>query len=348
MALPTLFERVVQSLFGGAGTAPEPKAEQQLVDDMIETIVETVEPRVRRVGRYNQKLQGCTRSTIAHLRVLGRALLEPIALTRNAWAGDPRVNAFFATPDDVPACLGRSRELRAFFEDPAMSGVGDAFALLGMKKSERKILAPSLEGDILRHDVAQVAVSFSDHKIIAPSRSEAETRLEVGRRVINRLAQVALSRIVALDEKATELQQHKAYLGARLRLLNLSRDGVQGVFEDPAAIGEQIKVLERELKATVDDYIDTKGSIATIEAYIEQIKAVFGRPEEHVALTHTPLRVSRMGIKLEEASTESANDIVLAELSIGENFRAVIGMVRCPRAEMPPKEDLIAKAERYL
>jgi hypothetical protein len=344
MAPPNLFERVLRSLFSGAGEG-DPPAERQLVADLVEMVVETVEPRVRQVSRYNDKLQGSMRATIAHLRALGKALAEPLPLTRKAWAGDPRVNAFFATTDDVTACLGRSRELRAFFENPANAGVEEAFALLGMKKTERRIFAPSLEGDALRHDVAQTSVSFSDHRIVAPSRTEAETRLEVGRRVINRLAQAALSRIIALDEKATELQQHKAYLGARLRLLNLSRDGVH---EDQAAVGEQIKAIERELKETVEGYIEAKGSIATIEGHLEQIKAVFDHPGDHVALTHTPLRVSRLGIKLDESATESANDLVLAELSIGENFRPAIVVVRCPRAELPPKEDLIAKAERYL
>src|SRR5678815_2723615 len=98
MATPALFTRVVQALFGGPA---EPAAERGLVDDMIETIVETVEPRVRQVSGYNGKLQSCTRATIAHLRELGKGPLEPVTLARAAWSGDPRLNAFFATADDV-------------------------------------------------------------------------------------------------------------------------------------------------------------------------------------------------------------------------------------------------------
>ena len=345
-ASPSLLARLSQALFGG-GPA-EPEAERQLVDDMIEMIVETVEPRVRQVSGYNRKLQACTRSTIAHLRRLGQGTLEPVLLTRAAWSGDPRLNAFFATANDVPACLGASRELRAFFDSPANAGVDEAFALLGMKKTERDVFAPKLEGDMLRQDVAQVSVSFSGHRIVAPMGSEAETRIEIGQRIIRRLAQVALGRIIALDEKASALQQHKAYLGARLRLARLARDGVQGAFEEPGNTAEQIAALERELNETVEDYIDTKGSIATIEDHLGQIDAVFSRPGEHVALTHTPLRVSRMGIKLDAASPDAANELTLAELAIADNFHGVIAIARCPRAEMPPKEDLVAKAARYL
>jgi len=42
------------------------------------------------------------------------------------------------------------------------------------------------------------------------------------------------------------------------------------------------------------------------------------------------------------------NELSLAELTIGDNFRAAIAIVRCPRSELPPKEDLVSKAERYL
>jgi hypothetical protein len=71
-------------------------------------------------------------------------------------------------------------------------------------------------------------------------------------------------------------------------------------------------------------------------------------PEQHVRLTHTPLRLSRMGIKVEDASMGPVNELRLTELAIGDDFQAAIAIVCCPRGEMPPKEDLVAKAERYL
>jgi hypothetical protein len=344
----SLFERVTTALFGGGGASTDDPAERQLVADVIELVVEAVEPRCRLNTRYQEKLEGCIRKSIAYLREVGREGLEPVLLTRATWGDDPRLNAFFATADDVPACLGRSNELRAFFEDPSNREVQEAYALLGMKKEERTVFAPQLEGDALRHDVAQVTVSFSGHRLIAPTATLAATRREVGRRIIQRLAQVALSRIVALDMKATELQEHKAYLGARLRMLNLARDGMEGIVKDPATIADEVKVIERELKETVDGYIEAKSSLATLDAYIERIKEVFSQPERHVALTHTPTRISRMGIKVTDNAMGPVNELALTELSIGEDFRGAIAIVRCPRSELPPREDLIAKAERYL
>ena len=347
MGEPSLFDRVVGALFGGPSTG-EAETERQLVADMIEMIVDAVEPRVRLHARYKVKLEACVRTTIAYLRTLGKGALEPLLLTRANWSQDPCVNAFFATADDVRTCQGRSNELRAFFEDPANVGVDTAYGLLGMKKEERTIFAPRFEDGILKQDVAQICVSFSDHRLIAPSAALAQTRLEVGRRIIRRLAQVALRRIVALDEKAVDLEQHKGYLGARLRILHLARDGMEGLVDDPATLGEQIKSVERELKSTVDDYIEAKASLATLDGYLGQIVEVLLQPAEHVQLTQNTLRLNRMGIKVDAASEESANALTLTELSIGDGLHGVIALVECPRAEMPPKEDLIANAERYL
>ena len=226
--------------------------------------------------------------------------------------------------------------------------VHEAFALLGMKKEERTVLAPQFEGDTLKQDVAQVTVSFSGHRLLAPSAALTAARPEIGRRIIQRLAQVALSRIIQLDQKANELLQHKAYLGARLRLLNLARDGMEGIVSDPATIGEQIKEVERELNETVEGYIEAKASLTTLDGYIGQIDDVFSHPEQHVTLTHTPLRLSRMGFKVDAAATGLVNELTLAELSIGDSLKAAIAIVRCPRSDLPPKEDLVAKAERYL
>jgi len=322
------------------------KPDAALVAETIDAVVEAVEPKLRLQPRYWKKLERCVRHSIEHLRSMAMQPLAPITLARAAWADDPRVNAFFATADDVPACLGRAVELRRFFDQHA--GVQEAFALLGMKKEERSVLGVDLKGDTLQREVAQTQVSFSGHRIVAPGATLAAARIEVGRRMIFRLAQIALARVLATDAKATELNQHKAYLGARLRVLRLAKDGMEGIVKDPATIDAEMKSIERELKETVEGYIEAKGSLATLEGYIGHIEAVFSHPEHHVCLSRTPLRLSPMGVRVEVEASGPVNELSLAELTIGTDFRAAIAVVRCPRSELPSKESLIAEAERSL
>lgn len=342
--MPSLIERVAGALFGAGGKAGE--ADRQLIEEATEAIVETVEPRVRARSGYREKLAGGVRGTIAHLRSLGREPLEPIPLSRGAWSRDPRVNAFFASANDIPACIGRSEEVRRFFgEHPDCH---ELCALLGMKREERKVLAPRLEGDTLKQDVAQVSVGFSGHRLIAPAADAAGARLEVGRRIIERLAQLALSRVASLGEKAADLEQHKAFLATRLRVLRLGRGGVESLTSDPAKTEHQIRELERELKEATHGYAEAKSVLIDPDGCIDQINTVLARPEEQVALTHVPLRLNRMGIQVEAGSSEPAADLDLTELSLGGGLRATIALVHIPRNELPPKEDRLAQAEKYL
>ena len=342
-----LFERVAAALFGG-GSKPATQAERALIDEAIDAVVEAVEPKLKLQPHYRHKLEPCVRHAIEYLRSMAKEPLVPITLSRTAWADDPRVNAFFATADDVPACLGRAVELRRFFDQPANAGVQEAYALLGMKKEERSVLGMDLKGDTLQREVAQTQVSFSGHRIVAPSATLAAGRVEVGRRVLLRLAQLALARVLEVDAKATELNQHKAYLGARIRVLRLAKEGMEGIVKDPATIDAEMKAAERELKETVEGYIEAKGSLATLEGYIGHIDAVFSHPEQHVSLSRTPLRVTQMGVRVEGEASGPVNELSLAELTIGPDFKAAIAVVRCPRTELPSKEDLIAQAERTL
>lgn len=321
---------------------------QQLRTDMTEMIVDTVEPRVRLRSGYQKKLQRGVDGTLAFLREVGKTPLEPLLLSKGAWNDDPRLNAFFARPDDVPAFLGRSKELRKFLHDPANAGINEAYALLWMRKDEEAVFAPALVNGILNQEVSRTAVNFSDHRLVAPSASEAQTRMEVGRRIIRRLAQIALERIIALDERAVDLQQQKGYLGTRLRMLHLARDGMQGIVDDPATIDGRIRDVERSLKGIVDDYVDTKSKLATFEGYLDQINDVFAHPEAHVGLRQSDLRIDRLGLKVAMDAADGPETLTLAELRVGENLRGIMALVRCPRSELPPEEDLIANAERYL
>jgi hypothetical protein len=313
-------------------------------------VVETVDSRIRLQSRYAEKLEDCVRRTIAHLREIGRQPLEPLLLSRANWSDDPRLNAFFASADDVPAFLGRSKELREFFSRPSQRELGEAYALLAMKKVERNVLGHQQEGDRVLQDVPQVTVSFSGHRLLAPSATLEATRLEVGRRIILRLAQLALKRIVDLDMKAVELGERKAWLAARLRLVKLAVDGAAGLLEDTAATRSQIAALERELRETVHDYIETKASVATLARYTGHIEAVLGHPEQEVSLQQSPMRLSRMGVRVDSSDRDPGpvNAFTLTELSIGEGTVVTIAIVRCPLSGLPAEVDLLANAERYI
>jgi len=342
----SLFDRVTRLLFGPSSGA-DGEAGQQLVWDVTDAMVEAVDPRVRLRTGYRDKLAKGVGVTIAHLRALGRASLQPLTLSRAAWSEDPRLRAFFAAADDIPACIGRSHEVRRFFEQHA-DGT-EAYALLGMQRDERRVLAPRLVEGVMRPDVPQTTVSFSRHRLIAPAADEPGARLEIGMRIMQRLAQRVLARIVAVDQQAKDLELHKAYLAMKLRMLQHGRDGMEGLVGDPAAVEIQIADVQRALKEATVGYREAKGSLATLDGTLGHIDAVLMQPDLHVALVHHRMRVTLLGVKVEAAADdEPALDLELDDLSIGDGFTVTIALARIPRTELPARDGMLAKAERLL
>jgi hypothetical protein len=337
---------LLERLFGKA--EPGDEAEERLVAELTDMIVDTVEPKVRAHSRYRLKLHDCVVTTIAYLRKLGSTPLQPLLLTRANWNADPLLHAMFGRGEDIQDFLGRSRELRAFFDDPSHATCEDAYALLGMRMQERTVLGPAYEGGVLRQDVQQTTINFIGHRLVTPAATLQEARLEAGRRIINRLAQVTLGLILALDEKALGLERQKAYLGTRLRMLKLAEDGMQGIVEDPTTIAEQISEVEQQRNQAVRDFIETKSSVATLDSYLALIDDVFSHPERHVSLTRSELTVSRMSVKVDAKSEERHDTLTLAELRVGDKVNAVVAFVQCPRSELPPKGNLLAQAEKFL
>ena len=348
MPFATLFSNVSAMLFGQSPLGAPDDPDRPIVEAMIEAVVDAVDPRLRLVSGYREKLAPGVRRTIAHMRELGRDLPEPIDLTRGAWSANPLIGALFATADDIPALLGRSHELVAYFDAAANSGAQDAYALLGMKMEERTVLGAALVGDAVHRDVAQKTIGFAGHRIMAVAADALACRREVGARIMRRLAGQALQRITTRERRANELEERKAILAARLRLLTLRRDGLQSVTTGGSDESAEIRDLERALQATVDDYIETKTNVATLDGTLVIINEILSAPEQHLRLARMKRRVNRMGILVAADSSESATDLEFLELALGEGLRAVIAIVHIPRSEMPAKGDRVRDAARHL
>lgn len=340
------FSAIAAKIFGDSASAGS-TVEPELVELAVEAVIDTVDPRLRAVADYRKKLAGGAAATILHLRQLARLLPAPMELTRALWRTDPHLNAMFATADHVPAALGGSPELRNWFE--ANPAANEAYALLGMLMTERTVFAPALVDGQLRHDVRQTTVSFSKHKLLAPAADAATCRREVGTLIFKRLAAIALERITQLGERATALEQRKAMLSSRLRLLQLKRDGIEQLAGAGAgAETAEIERIEAELGKTAEETMATKAQLATFAARLEQVNAVLQAPADNVNAVQVVMRVNRMGYKIEAGSSEPGAELRLTELTLGDGLKIIIAFVRCLRADLPPKESLIAKAAREM
>lgn len=349
MPLGDFFSSIASRLFGGAQqVAPAQAVERGLLDMAIEGMVDAVDPRLRAVSGYQRKLEPGVRATILHLRQLAKALPEPMPLSRAQWSANPLVAAFFARADDVPESMARSHELREFLDRPGEAAAPEVFALLGMKMSERTFLGPALVDGMLREDVQQRAVNFSDHRLVAPAADYLSCRRDIGDRILRRIAALALERTMESERRVENLAKSRAVISARLRLLQLNHGGLQEAVQEASDDRAEMKRLEDELKMVGENYAGAKANVRTLDGILDVACKVFEKPQDHISLTPVRRRLNRMCIIVPESSTEPAENLEFQELAVGDGLRGVIAFVRIPGDEIPRKKTRFADAGQHL
>lgn len=318
--------------------------QREILDQLIDFVVENIDPRICVVPDYRKRLVPAVAHAVAHLRRIIMALPAPIELTRSAWANDATVNAFFAVADDISRVFGHSHDLREFFEDADHRGLDEAYALLVMDKRENTVLGTALENGVLRRDVPQTTLGFSNHRILAPAVNLREARIAVGTRGLQRILDVALQKIAAMQEQASDLEERKAFLATRLRLLKSPGFGI----EPHSDRGQEIMQLESRLAETAQALSTHKLAAHSMAPYLEQIIEVLTNAEQFLTSREVMVRVNRMGVVVSGDTQDVSHDLMFTELTLGVELNAVIVMVKCRREEMPSRESLFAEAEKYL
>ena len=65
---------------------------------------------------------------------------------------------------------------------------------------EGTVFAPRFDNGMLTEEVTQTTVNFTAHKLVAPSQTEQQVRLEVGKRIMLRLALFAKCLPVSIEQ----------------------------------------------------------------------------------------------------------------------------------------------------
>jgi hypothetical protein len=159
----------------------------------------------------------------------------------------------------------------------------------------------------------------------------------LGQAILERVAGLALERIVAARDRATELETRKSMMATKLRMLNLRRGNLHSLTTGEQDPSVEIAAIERELETLVEDHREAKASLATLDYSFDQVAAVLGEPGRHLGLNTLEMRVSHTGYKLDANSPESAAELRFNELWIGPNLHAAIVPVSVARPTQAPQ-----------
>lgn len=337
--------KLFQSIFpAGAdklGTYPD-----DLIERAIERAVDGTDRRLRALTGYKKSLRPAVIHAIDHVVGLVDSLAPPLELDRRNYGTNAELNAYFASVDHMNEILSRDAEMRQWQKSPASTVAERVFALLIMELRERNVLGVALEGNELRHDVAQVTVSFNKHRLVDPTTVEDDNRRLLKRRAFDHLLTLALGGIAEAHGERSDLQRERDLLRSKLATLaaghwGFGDDTDEAAGEappDPLALEQRIKDIDAQLSTL---------STGLLNTHLDVLVDVLARAEQNLRGESVTLSIDRQGVKQSQTSAQFPA-ITLATLHNSAGRSIVVRLASIARTDLPPPPDFMREAQRFL
>ena len=319
------------------------------VKHAIELAVIGIDARLRLVKGYEARLRPSVERALAHCSALAAAIPGPLDLLPDAWARNPGVRALFVQEVEIDNLLGRSLELLAFAERPSNAGADELCAVMSLMRTEQKVLGWATHGEILHRDVPQRTVSFSHHRLLAPSESESDLRRDVEWRAYEQLVVEALGRLFqsGADERPTG--RAAALLRERLDLLQHARAGLEALHQPPEADEPTFHAMRQQLVENGRQLAALQRRAHSLEERLERVVEVLAKPDEVIVFGRIEDRLTSLNV-VATTDTEVAADLSLAEISVkgAQTYARTTAIVRLQRRQLKARRMDFSAAERWL
>jgi hypothetical protein len=337
----SMFRRFTDKLFGRYE-----RLDEKDIERAIDIIINETDPRLRTVRAYRRKLRKPVIRSLAYINNLITRIPGPFDISRRAYGADPQINALFGSADDIEALFSRSKPVQEFFRDSP--GSDRVYLPLAMFRTEKKGFGVSLDGDVLRSDVARTTVNFSGHWLGICAASEATLRQMLVWRGIYNLAITALENITHLLVKTDTLGKQRTLLKMKLRDLQAQHRGLDAPEKTQLDDAVDLQALKLRLEETEHQLADASTTLETLDGYLQQVCNVFNHPSRYLRVKPGTVRVNRMGIKSDSATSRDGSEIVTAAITVGNKPQFESILVSFPRAEMGESSGLNFKSVDFL
>jgi len=333
--------KLFQSIFGRGETRG--RYPESLIEAAIERAVDGTDSRLRLLPGYRKRLRKPVIQAIDHVIPLVDAISAPVAAGRSEHGTEPRLAAMFASAEDMLDIFGRDTALADFLASAEGAASPRVTTLLLAERVERNILGMDLVGDQVRRDVQQVAVSFTAHRLLDPRGDEAETRRQLKRRAFDHLLSLALTRIAEVRVEREDLMRQRDLLRRKLTALERGGWGFEAPeagHTDPAALATELDAVTAQLDALGADQ-------SVLHAHREIVAELLGDAPRQLWAEEITLYLDPMNIQ-RDPKDPSARRIVLQELHNARGRRVAMLPISLAPGDLPPREDFLTVAERYL
>ncbi len=320
-----LLSRLLEHARGPAAPASEQ------VHEAMARAVQRVEPRLRQAGDYPRRYRKAIARALEYAQDLARAIPGPVEMRPELFGRDPFIHALFGSAEQMQRALCMSHAMHEYARRPGGPGT-DAYALMGMRRREKTAFGMETAGEVIRREVAQRVVCFTDHTLSGPAPTEAEARQLLAWNLFDSLIERVAERVAERQRTRLELQKEKDYLMAQLR----------------SAGPERRAALQQRLDALLADLAQAHTALE-LRHLATDFDAVLLAPERHLSLEHVTLRLDGMGVLRADTGDANTHTLDFTDLHGRDRRRWTVVMVHChPRPELLDMADRLHQAGCWL
>lgn len=304
------------------------------VNEAIEHVIDAIDPKLRLVPSYQQKLNSAVSTALNYIDNLVEQVPGPYDFSHIAYINEPNVRAYFASPEIMQDVFSNSSELQSFFADVNNSGVDTCYTLLCSNKEEKSVFGSEMMGDFIQHDIRQTAVNFFDYKVLSPASTVYDVRKGIKQCIFDGFITYVLQHIVCIKTERRDLHDQQRILHAQLRTRQSQGNGLSNMLIEGHADKWQSSELQRQYLEAGKKLESMLKKQDVLSFYLDQVSQILSRPEDFIQLNVACFRLSDMRIRLSDDSPQTANTVCFSEIEIANVMRRVIAIAGYTRDEM--------------
>lgn len=313
---------------------------ENTLQEAIEHVVNEINPKIRAIGGYRKKLKPCVRRSLDYCSELVTQVPDSIEVSSQTWRKEPVVRALFSGVADLRNVFSDSKEIHDFFDRHA--DARNCHVLLSMDLKERTVLGMEMHGDVLKRDVKQIAVSFTDHRVVKPSLNESELKKNLEQRAFENLVRYALEKITELLAARHSLEEQQRLMEMQLRVAKLKKNSLEPLIGNKDSKSIDIEAMRQQAEHTGETLRQARARLSTLNDYIDRIEEVLREPQNHLSVLPISICMNEMNIRLDEKSSSAGKILKLSEASLGDQVKRILLIARFPRQDLLPRKDLFA------
>ena len=301
------------------------------IDQLIEKMVDDIDPRIRGLVGYHKHLYPCVERLLTYTEEVCSRVPEPIEFTKETRRTNATVRSLFANYGQMTEVFSKSKDVQNFFRE--YPSADHAYMVLGMRKTESRVFGMEQHGEVIKREVAQTNVSFDDYRITHPSVDEESMRFSMRERALHECVAQTIKQLMETQTYSDELEEQEVKLKMQLAMLQNQEEGLGPLVEDDEDLLQRIQKIKAQLEKIEHSQAMITKDVGTLDASLSSTVSLLKQPEQLLNVEPLSFCIDPLNQVIENENKCEAHRVNLAQITFGhEEIRVAVPAI-FPRNE---------------